>query len=213
MPRLVVDGERPTNPSWPVMTNMWYRDRSDFEPCSYVKVRYESNKPPPFDTPESTSSNLESGLRRDRARATNVPRRNPRQIPGQSPPRPSRLKEMMTAPRIPKLKPKSIRPFKSVATFWKCSRSPLLRSHATVTLVDRDRLQLYHANRSVILVSSAINLSEDDGLNKFIALIIAFYCLSFEQNGVLDSLVKGNVELMRKLRHFGGQQVVQKGTD
>jgi hypothetical protein len=43
----------------------------------------------------------------------------------------------------------------------------LLRSHATVCLVDRDRLQLYHANRSVILVSSAINLSEGNGLDQF----------------------------------------------
>ena len=55
---------------------------------------------------------------------------------------------------------------------------PLLRSHATISLVDRDRLQLYHANRSVIFVSSAMNLSEDEGLTKFIAMIIGFSCLS-----------------------------------
>ena len=74
---------------------------------------------------------------------------------------------------------------------------PLLRSHATVGLVDRDRLQLYHANRSVILVSSAINFSEGDGLDKFIAVIIAFQCLSFKQNGILNSLVDGSVKLVQ----------------
>ena len=61
-----------------------------------------------------------------------------------------------------------------------------LLSHATSGLVDRDRLQLYHANHSVILVSSAINFSDGDGLNKFIAFFIASYCLSPEQNGILD---------------------------
>ena len=66
---------------------------------------------------------------------------------------------------------------------------PLLRSHATVSLVGRDRLQLYHANRSVILVSSAIKFVEGEGLDKFIAIIIAFHCLSPEQNGILSSLV------------------------
>jgi len=74
---------------------------------------------------------------------------------------------------------------------------PLLRSHATVSLVDRGRLQLYHANRSVILVSSAISFTEGDGLDKFIANIIAFHRLSFGQNGILDTLVKDNVKLVK----------------
>lgn len=74
---------------------------------------------------------------------------------------------------------------------------PLLRSHATVCLVDRDRLQLYHANRSVILVSSAINFSEGDGLDKFIATIIAFRRLSLQQNGVIESLGDANAILMK----------------
>jgi len=74
---------------------------------------------------------------------------------------------------------------------------PLLRSHATVGLVDRDRLQLYYANRSVILVSSAVNFSEGDGLDKFIAVVIAFRRLSFRQNGILDTLVDGNAQLTK----------------
>ena len=87
---------------------------------------------------------------------------------------------------------------------------PLLRTHATVSLVDRDRLQLYHANRSVILVSSAIKFSCGDGLDKFIALIIAFRRLSPEQNGILDTLIGGNVELTKKLV-VPDKKVVQKG--
>jgi hypothetical protein len=74
---------------------------------------------------------------------------------------------------------------------------PLLRSHATVCLVDRDRLQLYHANRSVILVSSAINFSNAEGLDKFIAVVIAFYRLSFKENGILDMLLPNNAELVK----------------
>ena len=88
---------------------------------------------------------------------------------------------------------------------------PLLRSHATVSLVDRDRLQLYHANRSVILVSSAINLSGGDGLEKFIATIIAFRCLSPEQNGILETLSHGNANLIRNPKISSDDKVVQKG--
>jgi len=88
---------------------------------------------------------------------------------------------------------------------------PLLRSHATVSLVDRDRLQLYHANRSVILVSSAINFSEDDGKDKLIATIIAFHCLSLEQNGILANIVPRNRKLLAKARFKEEDQVVQSG--
>ena len=74
---------------------------------------------------------------------------------------------------------------------------PLLQSHATASLVDRDRLQLYHTNRSVVLVSSPIDFSGGDGLDRFIATIIAFWCLSFEQNGVLETLSPSNTDLVR----------------
>ena len=86
---------------------------------------------------------------------------------------------------------------------------PLLRSHATVSLVDRDRLQLYHANRSVILVSSAINFSKGDGKDKFIALIIAFHCLSLEQIGILGTVVKNNAALVKNPNIPEKPQVVQ----
>ena len=71
---------------------------------------------------------------------------------------------------------------------------PALRSHATVAVVDRNRIQFYHATHSVILVSSAIAFSTfdgEDGLDKFIAILIAFNRLSLEDNGILHSLPTG----------------------
>ena len=68
--------------------------------------------------------------------------------------------------------------------------APAFRSHATIGLVDRDRVQFYHANRSVILVSSAINFSANDrtgGLDKFIAIVIALNRLSLRDNGILHN--------------------------
>ena len=73
---------------------------------------------------------------------------------------------------------------------------PAFRSHATVGLVDRDRIQFYHANRSVILVSSAINFSASDrtgGVEKFIAIVIAFSRLSLRDNGILHNLHDGKL--------------------
>jgi len=89
---------------------------------------------------------------------------------------------------------------------------PLLRSHATAGLVDRDRLQLYHANRSVILVSSAINFSQEDGKTKFIATIIAFHCLSLEQNGIMETQVPRNAKIVSQNR-IADSYVVQEGSE
>ena len=90
---------------------------------------------------------------------------------------------------------------------------PLLRSHATVALVDRDRFQLYHANHSVVLVSSAINFSggDVDGLEMFIATIIAFRRLSPEQNGIVGSIFDENIGLVRNPNIASDDKVVQKG--
>ena len=87
----------------------------------------------------------------------------------------------------------------------------LLLSHATVCLIDRDRLQLYHANRSVILVSSAIDFSTSDGLDKFIAFIIAFYRLPSEQNGILDTLIEHNTDLVKNPDVLDDYRIVQTG--
>jgi hypothetical protein len=73
---------------------------------------------------------------------------------------------------------------------------PAFRSHITVGLVDRDRIQFYHANRSVILVTSGINFSPSDntgGLEKFIAIVIAFSRLSLRDNGILHNLHSGKL--------------------
>ena len=54
-------------------------------------------------------------------------------------------------------------------------------------LVDRDRIQFYHANHSVVLVSSGISFSPLDrtgGLDKFIAIIIALGKLSLRDSGI-----------------------------
>ena len=87
----------------------------------------------------------------------------------------------------------------------------LLRSHATVSQVDRNRLQLYHANRSVILVSSAINFSEGDGLSKFIAIVIAFNLLSLKQDRIMDSLATKNGDLVKDSGIPMENKVVQIG--
>ena len=74
--------------------------------------------------------------------------------------------------------------------------APAFRSHATVVLVDRDRIQLYHTNRSVILVSSALSFSESDHtgvLEKFIAIMIAFGRLTLCDYGILDNLHEGKL--------------------
>ena len=73
---------------------------------------------------------------------------------------------------------------------------PAFRSHATIALVDRDRIQFYHANNSVILVSSAISFSADntkDGLDKLIAIVIAFGRLTLRDNGILHNLEDGKL--------------------
>ena len=73
---------------------------------------------------------------------------------------------------------------------------PAFRSHATIGLVDRERIQFYHANHSVILVSSAISFSPNDstdGLDKFIAIVIAFSRLSLRDSGILHNLHDGKL--------------------
>ena len=90
---------------------------------------------------------------------------------------------------------------------------PLLCSHATVSLINHNHLQLYHANRSVILISSAINFSDGDGLDKFIATIIGFHCLSLEKNRILETMVPKNPRLVSKVRFRKNGQLVQKGNE
>ena len=73
---------------------------------------------------------------------------------------------------------------------------PAFRSHATIGLVDRHRIQYYHANHSVILVSSAIGFTtydSEEGLDRFIAIGIAFGRLSLKDSGILHNLHNGKL--------------------
>ena len=73
---------------------------------------------------------------------------------------------------------------------------PAFRSHATIGLVDRDRIQFYHANHSVILVSSAISFSTRNTaseIEKLIAAVIAFSRLSLRDSGILHDLRNGGL--------------------
>ena len=79
-------------------------------------------------------------------------------------------------------------------------------------LVNCNRLQLYHINRSAILVSSAINLSGGDGLEKFIATIIASHCLSFKQNRILGTLASKNTDPAWNSKFPENDRVVWGGT-
>ena len=68
---------------------------------------------------------------------------------------------------------------------------PAFRSHATIGLVDRDRIQFYHANHSVILVSSAISFStrhQTADVDQFIGVVIAFSQLSLCDGGILHNI-------------------------
>jgi len=69
-------------------------------------------------------------------------------------------------------------------------------------VVDRDRIQFYHANHSVVLVSSGINFSPNDrtgGLDKFIAIMIALGRLSLRDSGIHYEPHDGTPFLDKKL--------------
>jgi len=68
---------------------------------------------------------------------------------------------------------------------------PAFHSHTNISLVDHDRIQFYHANHSVILVSSGLSFLKDNQtgrLHKFIVIVIAFGRLTLRDNGILQDL-------------------------
>ncbi|KAK0484246.1 hypothetical protein EDD18DRAFT_1112042 [Armillaria luteobubalina] len=65
-----------------------------------------------------------------------------------------------------------------------------LRSHALVTLIDRDRIQLSYYDRSAIIVSQAIDLTNGDDEIRFIAMLIGCHRLTLKQRGVLHDIIK-----------------------
>ncbi|KAK0490315.1 hypothetical protein IW261DRAFT_1323966, partial [Armillaria novae-zelandiae] len=64
-----------------------------------------------------------------------------------------------------------------------------LRSHALVTLIDRDRLQFSYYDRSAIIVSQAIDLANPDHEIPFIAMQIGCHRLMRKQRGILDDVI------------------------
>lgn len=61
----------------------------------------------------------------------------------------------------------------------------ILRSHAFLTLIDRDRLQLMYADRSLMVITSIISLTSTEGEDMFLAMFIAFHYLTPKQWGFL----------------------------
>ncbi|KAK0490368.1 hypothetical protein IW261DRAFT_8982 [Armillaria novae-zelandiae] len=66
-----------------------------------------------------------------------------------------------------------------------------LRSHALVTLIDRDRIQLSCYDRSAIIVSQAIDLANPAHEILFIAMQIGCHRLTRKQRGILDANITG----------------------
>ncbi|PBK65634.1 hypothetical protein ARMSODRAFT_961000, partial [Armillaria solidipes] len=65
-----------------------------------------------------------------------------------------------------------------------------LRSHALVTLIDRDRIQLSYYDRSAIIVSQAIDLGNEDDEILFIAMLIGCHRLTLKQRGIYHDIIK-----------------------
>jgi len=80
-----------------------------------------------------------------------------------------------------------------------------VRPHVTVGLVHRDSVQFYHANHSVVLVSSVVDLSlhdDESGIDRLIAILIAFRRLSLHDQRILEAGQDGTV-----LRLQGNEKV------
>ncbi len=65
-----------------------------------------------------------------------------------------------------------------------------LRSHALVTLIDRDRLQLKYYDRSSIVVSQAIDIADEEERRSFVAMLIGCHRLSLRQRGILHEILE-----------------------
>ncbi|KAK0194961.1 hypothetical protein F5146DRAFT_923660 [Armillaria mellea] len=65
-----------------------------------------------------------------------------------------------------------------------------LRSHALVTLIDRDRLQLKYYDRSSIVVSQAIDIADTEERRSFVVMLIGYHRLSLRQRGILHDILE-----------------------
>jgi len=213
MPRLIIDGEQTTSSFCARLQLTWGTGVDPIGNHTMPTNRLRGKKPGPLTTPTTTisESNPPSSNSRkrppDESSSTNQPTKKSKtksalgqteESEGRSTPKPETQRQLEPANQVCRY-------------LLEMFSIPLLRSHATVSLVDRDRLQLYHANHSVVLVSSAINFSGGDGLKKFIATIIAFRRLTPEQNGIIETLFQKNTDLVWNSNIAADDKVVQKG--
>ncbi len=95
-----------------------------------------------------------------------------------------------------------------------------LRSHALVTLIDRDRLQLKYYDRSSIVVSQAIDIADEEERRLFVAMLIGCHRLTLPQRGILheileDPYIKSYGEMKEKnpVNLFNGLKMTLQGAD
>jgi len=87
--------------------------------------------------------------------------------------------------------------------------------HVTVCLVDRERIQFYHANHSVVLISSIIDLSlrkDGGGIDKLIAVLIAFRRLSLHDRRIMEPVQNATILRLEGNKELGGPIEVTLGT-
>ena len=90
-----------------------------------------------------------------------------------------------------------------------------IHPHVTVGLVDRNRVQFYHANHSVVLVSSVIDLSSEDdegGIDRLIAILIAFRRLSLQDRRILEPVQNAAILRLEGNDKVAGPIEIELGT-
>ncbi|KAK0231477.1 hypothetical protein IW262DRAFT_485245 [Armillaria fumosa] len=65
-----------------------------------------------------------------------------------------------------------------------------LRSHALVTLIDRDQIQLSYYDRSAIIISQTIDLGIKYDEILFIVMLMGCHHLTLKQRGILRNIIK-----------------------
>ncbi|KAK0451398.1 uncharacterized protein EV420DRAFT_1766427 [Desarmillaria tabescens] len=95
-----------------------------------------------------------------------------------------------------------------------------LRSHALVTLIDRDRLQLTYYDRSAIVVSQAIDIADKEEKRLFVGMLIGCHRLTLPQRGILDHIIEdpyirgfGKMEERNPITLFDGLKMTLAKSD
>ncbi|PBK66012.1 hypothetical protein ARMSODRAFT_960459 [Armillaria solidipes] len=95
-----------------------------------------------------------------------------------------------------------------------------LRSHALVTLIDRDRLQLKYYDRSSIVVSQAIDIADKEERRLFVAMLIGCHRLTLRQRGILHDILEdpyirsyGEMKGKNPVNLFNGLKMTLQGAD